>query len=158
MAAAPVAESSGWTGPDWPSDEGDALLLAEGEDAERFKASVLGVCRLQHTSSEDYIAKEVKSTFGTHFRTLLGLRRLVWRLESPKMTPTMLDKHFLMTMDWLKTYARRKDLQIKYDVSKRGCDEWKWMVLTQLTSQLPHVSLSPAALLTYISNELTILS
>ena len=84
MAAAPVAESSGWTGPDWPSDEGDALLLAEGEDAERFKASVLGVCRLQHTSSEDYIAKEVKSTFGTHFRTLLGLRRLVCRLESPK--------------------------------------------------------------------------
>lgn len=49
----------------------------------------------------------------------------------------MLDKHFLMTIDWLKTYARRKDLQMKYNVSKRACDLWKGLILDCLQSSLP---------------------
>lgn len=78
--------------------------------------------------------------YGTHFRTLLGMRRLLSSLETSKMKSERMDKLFLMTMDWLKSYGRRADLMAKYSVSKRGFDVWREQIIGRLVTVLPWVS------------------
>lgn len=120
-----------------PAEANDVLLSTEGCDAGRLKASILQVIGVPASLAEartHYVEHQIMEVYGTHFRTLLGMRRLLSSLETSKMKPEMMDKHFLMTMDWLKSYGRRADLTAKYSVSKRGFDFWKEQIIWRLVT------------------------
>ena len=141
-ASVDVASSpSCWDGGDWPKEEKDCYLLEEGRDCERLRTILLNIIKVQASASEHYVNQQIREAFGTNFRTLLGMRRLIRCFETRSMSHEMLDKHFLMTIDWLKTYARRRDMVVKYDISKRGFDYWRVQIIGRLVSQLEWVRL-----------------
>jgi hypothetical protein len=137
-----LATAGQWDGEDCLAEANDALLSTHGDDSDRLKAAVLKAIGVQASSSVLYIEQKIKEFYGTHFRTLIGMRRLIASIESKSMTPSRLDKHFLMTIDWLKTYARRVDLMAKYSVSKRGFDQWKEQIISKLVASILWVSTS----------------
>lgn len=146
---------------DWLEDEPeDRLLVIREDEAElRFRRRLFAVTGLEGTEVTEEVQRAVRQRYGTNYRTLLGLRRLVEGLRvgqvALQLTTAQLDERFIMVMDWLKTYGNRKGMSRAHACTVGTFDKWRQRLISYLASKLRWVRSPPPPLSLLLPCELS---
>lgn len=90
-------------------------------------------------------AVRTKAQYGTTFRTLLALRRIldVSRLSKRARNREALDSRFLMTMHWIRKYPTEQNGELRWNVTEKVYREWIREIIAALDDALPKVHWPP---------------